>query len=133
MSVETMSFAEMEKYQGTNPKPGDFETFWERGLAQAREAGASCELVPAKFQVPGAECFHLFFSGVDGARIHAKYLRPFKTTEKHPVIFMFHGYTGDSGDWWYMFSTVYSSAGSGSGAASLLPSMWRRIYKSMFL
>ena len=106
MSVETMSFAEMEKYQGTNPKPGDFETFWERGLAQAREAGASCELVPAKFQVPGAECFHLFFSGVDGARIHAKYLRPFKTTEKHPVIFMFHGYTGDSGDWWYKLAWV---------------------------
>ena len=33
------------------------------------------ELVPSAFHVPFAECFDLFFTGVRGARIHAKYLR----------------------------------------------------------
>jgi cephalosporin-C deacetylase len=52
--------------------------------------------------VPFAECFDLFFTGVGGSRVHAKYLRPKKgaaAAEPHPAVLQFHGYSGDSGDW----------------------------------
>ena len=57
------------------------------------------ELVPAEFQTPFAECFHLYFTGVGGARVHAKYLRPKNSSKPHPAVLMFHGYSGNSGDW----------------------------------
>ncbi|MGV3720240.1 MAG: acetylxylan esterase, partial [Actinomycetota bacterium] len=43
--------------------------------------------------------FHLYFTGVGGARVHAKYLRPKHVREPHPAVVMFHGYSGNSGDW----------------------------------
>jgi len=45
-----------------------------------------------------AECCDLFFTGVGGARIHAKYVRP-RGPGPHPAILQFHGYSGSSGDW----------------------------------
>lgn len=57
------------------------------------------ELVPADFQTPYAECSHMYFTGVGGARIHAKLLRPKKASKPHPAVLMFHGYTGSSGEW----------------------------------
>ncbi len=41
----------------------------------------------------------MYFTGVRGARIHVKYLRPKNTPEKHPAVLMFHGYGGSAGDW----------------------------------
>ena len=63
-----------------------------------RALDAQVELVPAEFQVPFAECFHMYFTGVGGARVHAKLVRPKNAKTPHPAVLMFHGYTGDSGD-----------------------------------
>jgi cephalosporin-C deacetylase len=41
----------------------------------------------------------LFFIGVGGSRIHAKYLRPKARSGKLPAVLMFHGYPGRSTDW----------------------------------
>ena len=57
------------------------------------------ELVTAPFQASFAECFDLYFTGVRGARIHAKLLRPKKQSGKAPAVCRFHGYTGNAGDW----------------------------------
>lgn len=57
------------------------------------------ELIPGAFQTPQAECFDLYFTGVRGARIHAKYLRPRTVSTPQPAVLQFHGYTGDSGEW----------------------------------
>lgn len=57
------------------------------------------ELEPAEFVSELAECFHLYFTGVGGARIHCKYVRPKKRgSEKGSGVVMFHGYSCDSGD-----------------------------------
>ena len=64
-----------------------------------RSIDPKVELTTAEFQVPNVECFHLFFTGVDDARIHAKLLRPANAISPHPAVLLFHGYTGDSGDW----------------------------------
>jgi cephalosporin-C deacetylase len=41
----------------------------------------------------------MYFTGVGGARVHARLLRPKKAAGKHPAVLMFHGYTGSAGDW----------------------------------
>ncbi len=74
--------------------------FWDRSLAEMRALDPQVELVPAKFQTPFAECFHMYFTGLGGARVHAKLLRP-KDQSRAPArpCSIFHGYSGDSGDW----------------------------------
>jgi cephalosporin-C deacetylase len=91
---------ELRQYQGINPKPHDFDIFWERALADMRAVDSQVELCPAKFAPHFAECFDLFFTGVGGSRIHAKYLRPKNAEKPHPAILQFHGYSGDCGDWY---------------------------------
>jgi cephalosporin-C deacetylase len=94
-----MPYEELQTYRGCNPRPADFDAFWDRGLAEMRAVDPQIEIVPAEFQTPYAECSHLYFTGAGGARIHAKLLRPRNASEPHPAIVQFHGYTGDSGDW----------------------------------
>jgi cephalosporin-C deacetylase len=43
--------------------------------------------------------FDLWFRGVGGARIHAKYARPKTINGTIPGLLQFHGYSGSSGDW----------------------------------
>lgn len=93
------SLEQLKTYRGLNPKPVDFEAFWERSLAEMRSIDPKIELIEAEFQAPSARCYHLFFTGVGGARVHAKLLHPKVSQAPHPAVLMFHGYTGDSGDW----------------------------------
>lgn len=94
-----MPFDQLEKYEGTNPRPADFDSYWDSALAEMRAVEPNLELVPADFQTSFADCFHLYFTGVRGARIHAKVLRPKQGESPHPAVLMFHGYTVDSGGW----------------------------------
>ncbi len=94
-----MQLNKLKKYQGRNPKPKDFDRYWARALREMRSTDPELELVPAKFKVDCAECFDLYFTGAQGARIHAKYLRPKKSHKPHPAVVFFHGYSGSSGEW----------------------------------
>ncbi len=64
-----------------------------------RSIDPKIELIAAEFTAPNVECFDMFFTGVGDARVHAKLLRPSMTQSPHPAVLLFHGYTGDSGDW----------------------------------
>ena len=90
---------QLKTYRGKNPCPSDFNPFWDKSLMEMKVVDPQVELITAEFQAPNVECFHLFFTGVGGARIHAKLLRPANAPAPHPAILLFHGYTGDSGDW----------------------------------
>ena len=93
------SLDRLQTYAGINPRPSDFDAYWNQSLAEMRALDGQVELVKAEFQAPNAECYHLYFTGAGGARVHAKYLRPTHSPQPHPAVLMFHGYTGDSGDW----------------------------------
>ena len=87
-------------YQGRNPRPTDFDTYWDRGVAEMRSIDPRVRLTPAWFQAPQADCFDMYFTGVGGARIYAKLLKPkVLKTGTHPAVCLFHGYTANSGDW----------------------------------
>jgi len=97
---------ELWNYQGINPKPADFEEYWDKALAELQIVDSQVEMRPAEFSAPFAECFHLFFTGVGGSRVHAKYLRPKHSAAPHPAILWFHGYGGTSADWSEFLSYV---------------------------
>lgn len=99
MPLIDMPLSELRKYRGRSPRPGDFDAFWARALKEMRGTNPMLEMKPAEFQAPCAECFDLYFTGVRGARIHAKYLRPRRAGRPHPAVVQFHGYSGDCGDW----------------------------------
>ena len=94
-----MPLDRLRTYEGRNPRPADFDAYWERALVEMDATEPNVELVPHELDAPFAECFHLYFTGVGGARVHAKYLRPKETATPHPAVLMFHGYSGSSGDW----------------------------------
>jgi len=90
---------QLENYQGTNPRPEDFDTYWDNALIEMRGTDPQVELVPSDFQTDFARCSHMYFTGVGGARVHAKLLQPKEETEAHPAVLLFHGYSGSSGEW----------------------------------
>ena len=94
-----LSYDELLTYQGINPRPDDFDAYWEDALAEMRMIDSQIERVPADFQVDFARCEHLYFTGVGGARVHAKLLTPRATLQPGPALLMFHGYASNSGDW----------------------------------
>lgn len=98
MPLVDLPLAELERYSGRSAPPADFDDFWQRALAEVRAVDPEVELVPAELQCSFADCFHLYFRGVRGARVHAKYLRP-KAPGRHRALLEFHGYTGHSGDY----------------------------------
>lgn len=99
MPLIDMPLEQLRTYKGRNPKPADHAAYWTRALKEMRAVDPDVKLVRAKFKAPAAECFDLYFTGVGGARIHAKFLRPKKAAAPHPAVVIFHGYSGNAGDW----------------------------------
>lgn len=95
-----MPFEQLKEYGGINPRPVDFDEYWDAALEEMRAVDPQVEIVPDEdFQVPFATCSHLWFTGVGGSRIHAKLLQPKDVPGPLPAVLQFHGYTADSGDW----------------------------------
>lgn len=94
-----MPIEQLLTYNGSSPKPDDFDVYWDRALAELDASSMEYELIPADFQSPIADCYHLYFTGVGGARVHAKFAKPKNPTHKGPGMAIFHGYSCDSGDW----------------------------------
>ena len=99
MPLIDMPMDQLLNYEGRNPRPADFDAYWEKGLAEMRATDPKVELAAYPLKSRIADCFNLYFTGVGGARVHAKYLRPKESKGKHPAVLIFHGYSGNSGDW----------------------------------
>jgi len=108
---------QLVQYRGRNPRPDDFDAYWSAALADlaALDPGAVLEPNPFTAAAGFAECFDLWFTGVGGARVHAKYLRPAAGGGPHPAVLKFHGYTMSSPDW----SSLLGWVGRGYSVAAL--------------
>lgn len=106
MPIVDMPIEELKQYQGITPCPPDFDQFWKKALSEMNSVDPQTELIPADFQVDCADCYDLYFTGVRGARVHAKFLLPKNIQKPVPAILQFHGYGGDSGNWWEKLSFV---------------------------
>jgi cephalosporin-C deacetylase len=99
MPMIDMPLEELKQYRGISPCPNDIDEFWDEAVNTMKAIDTKVELIPADFQCNFAECFHLYFYGVGGAKIFAKYLRPKIQNGKQPALVKFHGYSRCSGDW----------------------------------
>jgi cephalosporin-C deacetylase len=93
-----LSYEELIAYQGTNPRPDDFDQYWDKALAELAGVDPDAQLEPATdFPLPFARAEHLYFNGTGGYRVHAKVIRP--QNPSGPAVLMFHGYGGEQPKW----------------------------------
>ena len=106
MPVLDMPLEKLYQFEGRNECPADIDAYWDRAVAGMEALGAGCELIKSEFQVPNAECYDMYFTGVGGARIHAKFARPANVTGRIPAVLNFHGYSGSGGSFSSMLGYV---------------------------
>ncbi len=100
MPLLDMPLSKLREYQGRNPKPSDFDEYWDKAIAEMKSVERNVSITPtADFSTPLANCYDLYFDGVNGARIYAKLLIPKNVTGKCPAVINFHGYNGSSQCW----------------------------------
>ena len=109
MSFVDMPLEALNVYKGINPRPDDFDTYWQDALDELKQTDPAVKLEKSEFQTPLAECYDLYFTGVGGARVYAKYIKPLHSEEPHPAVLHFHGYSGHSPEW----SSLLGYAASG--------------------
>ena len=94
---------ELKQYMGISPCPDDIDAFWDRQLAAMRAIDPQVELRKVH-DYPNAECFDLYFTGMNGARVYAKYARPKHIDKPTKAVLRFHGYSAASPDWMELLS-----------------------------
>ena len=98
MAVVDMPLEELKLYQGKNPRPADFDQYWDKALAEMNSVNPNPQITKADFKCSFADCFDMYFTSVNNAKVYAKLLKP-KNKTKCPAILCFHGYTGASSPW----------------------------------
>lgn len=107
MPIFEMPLNDLRQYQGRNPRPGDLDAYWSAALGELDAVDARVQLDPVDHPAAFADCFDLTFTGVGGARIYAKYLRPKDLGQTaHPAVVVFHGYSGSSPEWFALLPYV---------------------------
>lgn len=115
----------LESYRGTNPIPADFDDFWAARMAEADSCPLEFWLEPAEVDnYPSCQFFNLWFVGMHGAKLYARFLRPVRPAQlvqparsvplvhsansvrsarpddaALPVLLRFHGYPGRTRSW----------------------------------
>lgn len=105
---------ELRAYRGSSPCPVDIDAFWDGEIARMKALDANVEMRRG-FDYPNAECFDLYFTGMNGARIYAKYARTKRVEKPAPAVVRFHGYGAQSPDW----QELLAWTGQGMCAAAL--------------
>ena len=115
MPILDMPLEKLYQFEGRNERPHDIDAYWDKALAEMEALGTGCELIKSEFQVPGAECYDMWFTGVGGARIHCKFMKPAHIEGKAPAVCFYHGYSGDCGS----FSSKLGYVAAGFVVASM--------------
>jgi len=96
MPMLDMSLERLKNYQGINPKPADFDQFWDNELEKIHAYNGKYEFTDANYPVCGVIVEDLNFVAPDGSVIHGKIARP-EAKGKYPTLFNFHGKSGNFG------------------------------------
>ncbi len=115
MPILDMPLSKLKDYMGITPCPADFDAYWDEALREMHSIDSDIKLVPFAKPYKNVECFDLYFTGVRGARVHARFMRPVKISEPAPAILFFHGY----GHFTVDFPAMLAYAGQGFCCASL--------------
>lgn len=93
-----MQTNELLKYNGVSPCPADIDEYWNDAIVEMKATDADVSLIKV-WDLPTVECFDMFFTGVGGARVHAKFAKPKNITNPIGAIVTFHGYHARFSGW----------------------------------
>jgi len=99
MPLVDMPLKELKTYKGVNPKPADFDEYWNRAIKEMESTDPNVELVKSDFQASLVDCYDMYYDGTRIGRVYAKLLVPKNISGKAPAVLHFHGYTGSSSEW----------------------------------
>ena len=99
MPMVDMPLEKLKVYEGLNPRPSDFDEFWDKSLEELHAIDPAPVFKPASFKAKNAEAFELTFTSTKGARIFAKFMKPKNIEGKAPAVLFFHGLSGASSNW----------------------------------
>lgn len=113
MPVTEKEMEQMGDYLGSTQIPADFEDFWRKRIAEA-------DAIPLDYTICQSEIppfhtcdyFELWFQGMGGAKLYAKYIKP-RADHPIPLVLQFHGYPGAGRSW------LEQSSYAGMGCAVL--------------
>lgn len=109
MPAVDMPLEKLKVYQGVNPRPADFDEYWNKALAEMNAIDPTPTFTPYPFASKIADCFELRFRSTKGATVYAKFVRPKKIEGRIPAVLHFHGLSGSSDSWKALMS--YASQG----------------------
>lgn len=101
MPMLDMPIQKLNNYLGKGIYPSDFMDYWDQQVRQLNQMPLVYELVKKEFLNKCADYYDLYFTSLDGARIHAKYICP-KNAQKAPLILQFHDYKQGSKSWHHL-------------------------------
>ena len=96
MPMLDMSLEKLQAYQGKNPKPADFDQFWDNELEKIHAYNGAYSFTATNYPVNGIIVEDLYFTAPDGSSIHGKIARP-AAEGKYPTVFLYHGKSGHLG------------------------------------
>ena len=76
MPCVDMPLEKLKEYQGRNPRPADFDEYWDEALAEMNAIDPKADFKPYDFPSRVADFFELTFTSTKGARIYAKFAKP---------------------------------------------------------
>ena len=113
MPLIDMSLERLREYNGRNPKPADFDEFWDKSLKELDSIDPNPVFKPYEYSSKIADMYELTFTSTKGARIYAKFAKPKNISGKIPAVLVFHGLSGSSGT----FTTLLAYASQGYAVA----------------
>src|SRR5260370_18639736 len=93
-----LPWEQLREYRTDTAEPPELDRWWELRLAEARAEASKPTLTRREADIYApVEVYDTEFSGADGDRIRAWYLRPAGADEQTPVVVKFIGYGGVPG------------------------------------
>lgn len=109
MPIVDMPLEKLRVYEGRNPRPADFDEFWDKSLGELYAIDPEPNFKPYSLKAKNYEMYELTFKSTKGAKIFAKFVKPENISGKVPAVLIFHGLSGSSPEWTSLLS--YASAG----------------------
>lgn len=112
MPLTDLSLAELERYAPERAEPADFDEFWARTLAQARQHPMQPTFIPVDAGLRAIEVHDVTFPGFGGDPIKGWLFRPAGTPAPLPCVVSYVGYNGGRGlphEWLFLAAAGYAN------------------------
>src|SRR5690606_29831604 len=89
-----LSLDELRQYKPPRSEPADFDAFWQRTLAEARQFPLNPQFTLVDYGLSLLETYDVTFSGFGGHPIKGWFIRPKGQSAPLPCVVEFIGYGG---------------------------------------